>query len=164
MRSGRYFCPISKKFGFTRQIFMKSLTSNFTKVFPVRIALIYADRWTGGRTDRTKPVGALRYLREHAWKLEFCASVRKTKYHLVLHRDIVTYILKSYGTHKCTVWAKCRIRSVPGCTGRPRPWLWLPWKSCASVAMHTGIERASVSLSASLARDAERQVWRYRPI
>jgi hypothetical protein len=70
--------------------------------------------------------------------------------------SIVIYVLKSYGTHKYTVWTQCRICNVQGCTERSRPWRWLPWKSWASVGVHTGIERTSVSLSASLARDVER--------
>jgi hypothetical protein len=128
MWSGRYICPILTKIWIYATDFHEVLKSSFTKVLPVRIAMMYADRWTGGRTDRTKPTGALRYLCEHAWKVEFCASVRKMKYHVMLYREIVISILKSYGTHKYTVWAKCRIFSVPGCTGRPRPWLWFTVK------------------------------------
>ena len=72
------FLPdFNNKFVFTRQILMKSSISDFTKVLRVRIALIYADKWTRGRTNRTKPMGALPYLCETAWKLEFCTSVRK---------------------------------------------------------------------------------------
>jgi len=74
----------------------------------------------------------------------------------MLYREIVISVLKSYVTHTYTVWAKYRICSVPGCTGRPRPWLRLPLLSCASKGMQPGLERANIPLSASFARDVER--------
>lgn len=44
MKSARYFCPISTKFGFFQY---KSSVSNFTEIRPVGAAPIHADRRTG---------------------------------------------------------------------------------------------------------------------
>jgi hypothetical protein len=43
---------IVTKFGVSLQISWKSLIPNFTKIRPVRVELIHADRQTDGRTDR----------------------------------------------------------------------------------------------------------------
>jgi len=67
---------------------MKSSMSNFAKVFPVGVALIYVDRRKGRADGQNEANGSpLIFLRTRL-KKKFCTSLRKTKNHLMLYREI----------------------------------------------------------------------------
>jgi len=55
--SDQSFCPILPNLEF-RYGLRESPISNFTKILPVGVELIHADKQTDGRTDMTKVTGA----------------------------------------------------------------------------------------------------------